>query len=276
MEINSKEEFDRVKLALKIGLKTLLNCFIGIMFSLSIIFVALPRFSLKINNAIGLNKIKELNYQMIYSRSKKITDLYNVIIYEASVKNYSKELNYIDKILKRDDYVSFCDALDKASLKSIKNKNMLPYSVNVNGYLTGRKVICLYNLNTNGIETFVYRQTKEGRLTEYVFSTYVDLVYKDSNLTDSLKIEKLSLLMGIIDVSGKKLDAVMDSKIDDIKIALNVETEREKQIALQYSLVRIYRSRYYLADKLNKQSEKESYDNLFVEAKNKLNEMIDL
>ena len=153
---------------------------------------------------------------------------------------------------------------------------MLPYSVNVNGYLTGRKVICLYNLNTNGIETFVYRQTKEGRLTEYVFSTYVDLVYKDSNLTDSLKIEKLSLLMEIIDVSGKKLDEVMDSKIDDIKIALNVETEREKQIALQYSLVRIYRSRYYLADKLNKQSEKESYDDLFVEAKSKLNEMIDL
>ena len=65
METSSKDEVFDFKLALKTGLKTLLNCFIGIMFILSFIFVVTPRFSLKVNNVLGLDKVKELNYQMI-------------------------------------------------------------------------------------------------------------------------------------------------------------------------------------------------------------------
>ena len=180
METNPKDEVFDIKIALKTGLKTLLNCFIGTMFVLSVIFVAAPKFSLKINNTLGFDKVKELNYQMIYKRSNNITDLYNVILFESEIGNYSKELNYIDEILKREDYSNFCKTLDKVSLKTVKNKNMLPYSVNVNGYLTSRKVICMYNLDLDGIETYVYRQTKIGKMTEYSFSAYVDSVYNDS------------------------------------------------------------------------------------------------
>ena len=78
MENASKEEKISFKRGLKIGLKTLIACFVVIMFSLTFIFVLFPKFSLKINNSLGLTKLKELNYQMIYNRTDNISDLYNV------------------------------------------------------------------------------------------------------------------------------------------------------------------------------------------------------
>ena len=122
MEVASKEENINWKNGVKIGLKTLACCFVVIMFSLTFIFVLFPKFSLKINNSLGLNKVKELNYQMIYARTDKIADLYNVILYEGEVGKTSKELTYIDEIIKRTDYNDFCNAMDKASLKSVKDK----------------------------------------------------------------------------------------------------------------------------------------------------------
>ena len=81
MEERTNEESVDVKKGLKIALKTLVSCFVVIMFMICSIFVLFPKMSLKINDVLGLKKAKELNYQMIYNRSSKITDLYNVIIY---------------------------------------------------------------------------------------------------------------------------------------------------------------------------------------------------
>ena len=145
---------------------------------------------------------------MIYNRSDKITDLYNLILCEGELGNFSKELDCIDEIIARDDYNEFCNTMDKASLNSVKDKQMLPYSVNVNGYLMSRKVICLYNLNKEGIETYVYRQTSVGKISEYSFSTYVDLIYNDNSLTDAQKREKLAFLMNINEVKNNAANLI--------------------------------------------------------------------
>ena len=82
--------------------------------------------------------------------------------------------------------------------------------------------------------------------------------------------------MSIMDTSGDKLTDILDDKAYNIGEALIVESDKEGQIALQYSLVRIYRSRYFVADILQNQAEKIANDELFRQAKIKLNEMIDL
>ena len=275
MDKNTKEgvNFER---GLKIALKTLAACFVGIMFISCFIFVLFPKFSLKINNSLGLDKVKELNYQMIYKRSSKITDLYNVIIYECEIENYEKELEYIDEIISREDYSEFCEQMDKASMKQAGNKNLIPYSVNVNGYLMGRKVVCLYELETNGIDSYVYRQTKDGKFSEYSFSTYVDLIYNDDGLSDSKKREKLSFLINMLDTSGDTLEDLLEKRIENIDNALDIETDEEKRIALQYTLTRIYRSRYYVFDVLGDSEKKQDNNELYIQAKTKLNEMLDL
>lgn len=274
MEKNTKEESVSLKMGLKIALKTLVACFVGIMFVYCSIFVLFPKFSLKINDSLNLRKTKELNYQMIYKRSSKITDLYNVIVYEGEMGNHKKELEYIDEMISRKDYSEFCSEVDKAGFEQAGDKSLIPYSVNLNGYLMSRKVICLYNLESNGIDTYVYRQTKTGKLSEYSFSAYVDLIYNDKDFTDSQKREKLSLLFNMFDASGVKLQELLEERVDDIKDALDIDTSVEKRIALQYTLTRIYRSRYYVYDILGNDDKKQENNDLFVYARIELEDMI--
>ena len=179
-------------------------------------------------------------------------------------------------MIKREDYDEFCGTMDKASLKSVSDKSMLPYSVNVNGYLMSRKVICLYNLNTIGIDSYVYRQTVVGKLAEYSFSTYVDLVYGDESLTDAQKREKLRFLMEMFDVSGVELGELVEKRIENINNNLKIEKNAEKQIALQYTLTRIYRSRYYIYETLGDEAKKMENATAYETAKSKLNSMINL
>lgn len=275
MESISKEEsFSAIK-GLKTGLKTFVFCFVGIMFILASIFVLFPKMSLKINNALGFNKLKEKNYQMIYSRTDDIADLYNLILHEGEIKNFSKELEYIDEMIQREDFDSFCRAMDKASLEAVSDKNMIPYSVNVNGYLLSRKVICLYNLKLNGADTYVYRQTSTAKFTEYSFSTYVDLICDDKELTIEQKRERLSLFMDMFDVSGKTLSELIDIRIDNINNNLKLEQDKEKEISLLYTLTRIYRSRYYAYDILGDETKKNTNASEYENTKIKLNNLIE-
>lgn len=276
MEVISKEEKFDFKTALKIGARTLVNCFIVIMFVASFIFVAFPRISLKMNNLLGLKKIKELNYQMIYERSGKASDLYNVILYECEMGDFDKELAYIDEMIARNDYADFCEGVDKASLESVKDKNLIPYSVNVNGYLLGRKVVCLYNLDLDGLDSYVYRQTKTGKLSEYSFTVYADLIYSDESLTKSQKQEKFRILMEMIDSDGYSLEELLETRVQGINDKIKIEDKSERKISLQYTLTRIYRSRYYVYDILGDEMKKQENNDLFVYARLKLNEMINL
>lgn len=269
-----KLEFNK---SVKIALKTLSCCFIITMFIFASIFVISPKTSLKINEMFGFTKVQGLNYQMIYSRSNKITDLYNVIIFEEEQKNFEKELFYIDKIVKREDYNSFCDTLDKASIKKSSDKNMIPYSSNVNGYLLSRKVICLYNLEKDGIETFVFNQTKNGKITEYSFATFVDLVYSNKTLSKAEKQAKFRYLLELSVVQGESLvnmNDLIDGRIDALKNALLAETDSNQKIILNYSLLRVYGARFYIYQVLGDETKKNENSNLYSETKTALNALI--
>ena len=241
----------QIKKGLKIALKTLLDSFIVIMLLLSSIFVLFPKFSLKIHQTLGNKRVQELNYKMIYSRSNNVADLYNLIIFKGEQGDYQEELSYIDTMIARDDYNSFCKNMDDASLDKISADRLNAYSANVNGYLLSRKVICMYELKQDGMDSYIYRQTNSGKISEYSFSTYVDLIYFDQSLNDTEKAQKISSLLEISDIYDGRLLSLEDlvkTRVYSLNTALKVETDENKQDVFRYTLMRIYASRFYAYD----------------------------
>lgn len=261
MEKLAKESFD-IKRGLKIAAKTLVDCFIGIMFAMNVIFVMFPKFSLKINMFFGVTKIQEYNYQMIYANSDNIVDLYNLIIYECQQENAAKELKYIDEMISRDDYNTFCKTMDEANLKEIDNKSLLRYSTNVSGYIYSRKINCMYSLGTQNLESYIFNLAGYEKVTGYAFSSYVELVYNDKNLTKSQKLEKFTYLNELMNEKGKTIKNLLDEKISSLKtFKIRAESDNEK-LVYNYTLSRIYSANYYFYDILSNDGKNEEHKNL--------------
>ena len=263
-----REEID-IKKGVKIGFKTLLDCFIVIMLVLCSIFVLSPKLSLKIHETTGNKKVQELNYRMIYANSNNIADLYNLILIEGELGNSKAELFYIDKMISRDDYDDFCDKLDDVSSEKIDTEGLTSYSANVNGYLLSRKVICMYNLEESGLEAYIYRQVRSGKISEYTFSSYVDLVYFDKALTQAEKREKLSCIMDTMDGINGKLSDLLQTRVNSLKTAITLAEDNKKDV-LRYTLMRIYASRYYVYDAIGNEDLKNENHEAYKEIKAEL------
>lgn len=256
----------------KIALKTLLDCFIGLMLILCSIFVLFPKFSLKINQTLGLTKVQEYNYQLIYKRSNNIADLYNVIICEENLGKTEKELTYLNEILARSDFQDFCKAMDNATISKLNDNKLIASTANVNGYLTARKVYCLYSLNSKNVESFVYQQTKSGKYKEYTFAVFVDLVVGDTILTQSQKKELLSefIVLSEFDVENSKLismEKLVETKIAGlVSLVDNKNTSENDKLVYKYELMRYYGANASLYEILGDADKQESnlilYNNL--------------
>lgn len=250
----------------KIALKTLLDCFIGLMLILCSIFVLFPKFSLKINQTLGLAKVQEYNYQLIYKRSDNIADLYNVIICEENLGKTKKELNYLNEILARNDYQDFCKAMDNATISKLNDKKLIASTANVNGYLTARKVYCLYSLNSKNVESFVYQQTKSGKYKEYTFAVFVDLVVGDTKLTQSQKKELLSEFIVL-----SEFEKLVETKIAGlVSFVDNKNTSENDKLVYKYELMRYYGANASLYEILGDAGKQESNLNLYNNLKNQI------
>lgn len=276
MENTLKEE-NLTKKTVKIALKMLLDCFVGLMVAFVSIFAIFPKFSLKINQALGLKRVQEYNYQMIYDRSGNIADLYNLIIFEEELEKTNKELICLNEILTRNDYDDFCKAMDEASIKKINNKKLIPYSANVNGYLVGRKVYCLYSLGSKNVQSFVYQQTKNSKYKEYSFAVYVDLVVGDENLTAEQKEIILSEFIDLQELDTEKAQLVsmkelVKNKIDGLNSLIKLEsTSENNKLIFTYELMRFYGANASLYEILSKGANISEDDKKEYEEKQQIN-----
>lgn len=263
-----------IKNIVKIALKTLLDCFIGLMLILSSIFVLFPKFSLKINETLGLKKIQEYNYKMIYAKSDNIADLYNLIIFEEQQENIEEELVYLNEILARSDFYDFCKSIDSATIKRLNNKKLIVSSANVNGYLSGRKVYCLYSLDSKNVQSFVYSQTKNGKLKEYSFAVYIDLIINDENLA---KFEKKDILEEFIvmktldeNMNLVSMEDLIEQRIGELGSLIEVTTDENEVLILKYVLMRFYGANTSLYEILGETSKQEENLNLYNNLKTEL------
>lgn len=251
-----------IKKGVKIALKTLGDCFIVIMLAICSIFVLFPSFSLKIHKSLGMKKMQELDYQMIYAKSDNIADLYNIILFEEQYGNTKKELVYIDKIIERDDYYEFCASMDKSIREKLKDNSQIAYTANTNGYLLSRKVTIMYKSGVENINSYVYRQAKSGKITEYTFYTYVNLIDNDKTLTVEQKKEILTLLVGINDGSGS-FESLVEKRIGMLKTSIIQEDDEKKQLAYKGVLLRFYDANATLYEILGDEDKAEENLNLY-------------
>ena len=93
-------------------------------------------------------------------------------------------------------------------------------------------------------------------------------------MTDVQKKETISLFMDMFDVSGIKLADLVENRIALINDNLMLENTKEKEISLQYTLTRIYKSKYYVYDILGNETKKGECATAYESAKTKLNQMI--
>ena len=265
-ETNEKVKLETKRVA-KIALKTISNLFIGIMFTLMVVFFVAPSFSLKISKTFGSLKGQEVCCERMYVQSGNITDLYNLILINDQQNDYESELGYINQITKKSNYAEFCKSLDEASLEKITSKELIPYSCDVNAYLRRQKVLCLYNLGED-LTTEVIVQTASGSLSDISIAIYIDLINEDESLAEVKKTEKIVDLMKnkgiIVGGSFSKTDKILENRINSIKEELAKEDiSLANEIILQYSLVKLYRAEYLISVYLDDEAAADKFKALY-------------
>ena len=271
MQTKGKEGLNSKKIIL-IALKTFGYTFIVIMLFICSTFYLTPRLSLKISQVIGCKKAQESCYEKIYDKTNSISDLYNLVLIEQQLGDYKKELGYINAMLAKKEYSDFCKTLDSASLKTITSKELIPYSCDANAYIIGQKVTCMYKMGED-LDIFVLAQTSAGELTDLSLATYIDVIHNDDLLTNAQKIEMINSfkMQGLIKNSVyENSETIIEKRINQIKSELGEDNGLDREILLQYSLVRYYRANYLIYNYLDDEDQAETYKDLYNEENSKL------
>ena len=219
-------------------------------------FFLAPKFDAKIFNFFGLKKAEEACYVQAYEKSENNADLYNLILFESELQNYEKELYYLNLLMNDDEYDVFCKKLDDSALQTIKDKALVVYLCNVDGYLINQKVKCMYELGFDGeltstIRNFLKAQLENGGLFETSFATYVELIYSDEALTKEQKSDRFELAYNRVDTDLSKRLADLNAYVSRKDISL------ANKIIAQNAIVSIKKADYII-DKVNESAEVEA------------------
>ena len=246
------EQTKEVKLDKKLwldSLKTFGKILLGVVFVvfylISILFFIAPKFDAKIFNFMGMTRAEEACYVRQFENTEKLSDLYNLVLFEQKHDNYQKELYYLNVLMQNKDYDSFSTKLDISGLHNAGSKAMYVYVGDSNAYFVNRKIKCLYSLGLT-CETTVLNSLKTGKLTEYAFATYVELI-ENMTLSVSERAEiynRLLITMSLED--GLSVSELLDIRISAIEARL-AEDGVEGTVAevlLQYSLMKLNRAGY--------------------------------
>ena len=234
-------------------------------FYLNLIIVALsPRFSAKVYNFMGFDNAEEYCLEKTYEKTKSNADLYNLIVFEQSQKDYQKELNYINLLFVSCGYDEFCKNLDESALKAIEDKSLVAHLCDTNAYLINQKVKCLFNLGIDA-ETFVYSNLKGDYLTENSYASYIQLIY-DSNLSKEKKQEMINTLNNTSSLQNGVVEDLFKERIADLILAKQNAEKNNEKILIEYSLMENYKAGYLYNLILENSTQAEAYKTLYSES----------
>lgn len=215
-------------------------------FTVSAIFVIAPKNDAKLFSFLGLKKAEEACYIRQYKKTGSNVDLYNVILFESELENYEKELMYINELMSDDEYKEFYTKLDKSAVEAVDDKSLIAYTCNTNGYLINQKIKCMYELDFNEINILNYIKTQLSQdefLFDSAFSTYVEIVNSDEDLSKEQKQEKVEMAFGAVDV-------LVTERLSNLIDYINSDISVEQEIIAQNSIVNILKA-VYMIDVIN-------------------------
>lgn len=180
-------------------------------------------------------------------------DLYNLIVFEAEMQDYSKERYYINMLTSSSEYEDFCSRVDTAAIKSEDNLSLIPYVANLDGYLKNQMVKCLYNLNLNAAG-YVHSSLLDDSIN-YAFATYVDLINSNKLLSKEKKTEMYQELLSTFSESEtREVSELYQSKMAKLAI-LKAQAQEDKDAnklaIVLHAAVNMYRARYVVENTIN-------------------------
>lgn len=172
-------------------LKTLGVIFVFASFFVISFSVVAPKTTLKVFDSIGLDRAGYLVQKRLYKRDPSLENLYNQIQRSIEMKNYEDQAEYIEIMLNEDDYLKFCDKVDKATQEVLGKKYSI-YADSYDTYLRRHFVIALYNTERELEAKMMAIDSVYGSLDE--LHVYVSLVSNDEKLTDFQKETEITTL----------------------------------------------------------------------------------
>ena len=241
------------KKSIIIFFKIMLAVVMALFYIITMVFMISPISAAKMFNFFNMNKAVESCYVTQYDRTGSNADLYNLIVFEAEMQDYSKERYYINMLTSSSEYEDFCSRVDTAAIKSEDNLSLIPYVANLDGYLKNQMVKCLYNLNLN-VAGYVHSSLLDDSIN-YAFATYVDLINSNKLLSKEKKIEMYQELLSTFSESEtREVSELYQSKMAKLailKAQVQEDKDANKLAIILHAAVNMYRARYVVENTIN-------------------------
>lgn len=233
--VNTDSKFI-VKTALITFAKSLVLMVAVLFFVFSFCYVLFPKSIASVYEALGYNKGVVTAYERIYNKSKKNSDLYNLIQKSISANTYQVSSKYIEVLLQTEDYEDFVNKTNEALIKEADVK-YIAYVGDLDGYLTSELVIAKYmqgdkeDAKKLAIDDLVNGNLPGGNIYSFALSAYLNCLINDSTISSSgLKSEVREIL------STK----VYDIKVEDLLEDRELVADYTKSSDLVDKILRVY------------------------------------
>lgn len=226
-------------------LKIFAFCFILCVYIVSILFFIYPNANVKLFRFLGLKNAEEASLVRVYEKSEKLSDLYNLIVFEDEQANFEKELYYLNILMFDENFDKFCDKLDSSAIQAVgEDKALIPYLCNTKSYLINQKVLCLINLNQT-VDTFVCSMLGEEYLFEYSYTTYVEYIYS-MNINNLTKENLITILNETFNLNNesKTVEELLDERIENLKAYTEGELNEVQKIKAYHTLMNLTKGKY--------------------------------
>lgn len=182
----TEEQKQLTKSSLKIFFLTL----VGLGLASLIVVLALPFISPKTGVAMyrtfGSEKGMIASQELVYERSGKIEDLYNLVYMADKYQDNSRILAFAPKMFNHKDYVAFAEAFDKKALETIEKDKQ--YAVcSLTDYLCRLQVDAKYRKKAKDVKEFAASSFEKDALKISYYEEYINCVVSNKKLSNEKK-----------------------------------------------------------------------------------------
>lgn len=229
-----------VKDVFKTILKTIIIFVIIGFFSGLGFYVINPKFSAGVCAELGWENAEISCYELLYTRSKDQSDLYNLIVKLGNVQDYNKQNEYIDKLVNNETYADFCNSMDNSVIENYNDSKLSAQKLSLlygtNEYIYSLKALNLLKLGKFEDSYNVIFNTKTtDKNLELAVYYYAEYLYA-SDIADDVKSNYFT-----------KLNTDFISYLQTKYSGLIESSEKANNILVAYSKLKIEYTKYLIA-----------------------------
>lgn len=147
-----------------------------------------PKTAINMYKTTGQNKTAIATSERIYKKSKKIEDLYNLVLLSDELNDKENLLKYSKLLLEHKNFATFSLAFDEYALAHT-DKDKLYLVSSLKSYLMSIRIEYLYGENSEKAFMEAVQCFDENDINVFYFSKYISCILLDNSLSDVKKNE---------------------------------------------------------------------------------------